>query len=504
MDVKDGCEGHVEIVPSNLLLAQAVLGATRLPCCEPPPLFAWKNEAFTSMPTFDEQLQEKCRQGDISALLTFHEFCCAGQTKSHAVFARILEIVLINLRPELHPEFSTAFTVPRNARSWLKTITICISALVNSIEAKTPSFPPHEGSDKIVIESISNSVSLSSCRKMSQHWRTHFWPCIRAIVDRYLTDDLQPAISAHIHKETIHTAICSLIMYLQDPRVGLLARMRETAGMTERATRLFIQALDWYPHPSGYYSRALVLFVLTREPNAIHELETNPRFLPALLGFLRQQKIVSLSDREHEVPMIVSLSALGIKAGSNVLPKRAAAHYPVLLDELLRVLSINQQLQRSPDDSGFYMYRQQFLKEILDMASAIIKYGGCTAHRQAVKKRMLRHILKTSMEPGRMERTRDLILNVHDILEAFQSSLFRYSVLRPILHELEIIEVQALDLPFLSCRIADETVGSILDHWRSFCRSAKNRVSPVLEYKEFVLQQNPFCSYEGVCPNSIC
>jgi len=92
------------------------------------------------MATLFPDAREKAREGDLSALLTVHEFCRERNVKDQSTFTSILDIILQNSGSKSQPHFKNRSNTPPNN---LVGLCICATILADSMDSLL--FSPRNG-----------------------------------------------------------------------------------------------------------------------------------------------------------------------------------------------------------------------------------------------------------------------------------------------------------------------------------------------------------------------
>lgn len=435
------------------------------------------------MPALSSQIKEKSHEGDIPALLSLHLFCLDHGVKDQSTLAIILDITLHNLRPELHPRLDAVLQFPRASRAWLKSVAICLSALVEGMDSfKTPPAKPFQ--------------------KLTQHWLSHIWPCVSILTEWYILDELQCPVSPHIHQETLNTTISALFNHLSQPKIGILAQMRRTKGMPLCAIRLLVQALDWHPHPSSVYLENLTGYIHEEAhenadgemlKSVIAELENNTRFIPGLLGYL-PRKTKEMNERADDMLWVLTLAGT-VFQGSTQLTRKVATKYPALLNRLVKILHhfiLVLSYRNQMTDSQFKLKSLYLLTFLAGVISEITVTGGSRAQRQVLKRGLLHAILKIESIGPMDDASQEIVRGFTFNLTAIAPALSHYSILTRVLYDLKKIKDQSLDDALMSS--TNSEVYSLQKEWSRFRDLAMARVPVMNEYKEFILRGAPFCS----------
>ena len=348
-------------------------------------LFSFNLTQSRPMVPLPLQLKEEARRGDVAALLSVHAFCKERNVGDHSTFIAIIDIVLHNFRPELHPPGLSYLTnFPKAYRKWLKLVAICTCTLVFSIDSMLAAFP--------AIASTLQPLPPPSCRKLAKYWEGSIWPCVSALIYWYISDDVQPPVSAHIQQETLNTEVSKLLQYLSQTRIGLLPRMKESPEVPPTAARLMIQALDWYPHPSSAYTKALSTLIHGRSDSikdsisVIKELENNPQYLPGLVAFISAHT-TQLVERISEVHWVFTLAGMAFQS-SLQLVRRAGTQFPTLIPKLMKALHYFDYAPSLPACLTLPQPRV-FITSVAGVIGEITKSGGYLAQRQALRRGIL-------------------------------------------------------------------------------------------------------------------
>lgn len=449
-------------------------------------------------PVLTVPTKERARAGDLSALSLLHDFCRAHNVRDSSTLATILDIAFHNLRPELHCAPTT--TTPKDFFKWIKAIAISMCIIAESLDSMLANFPFPRPDDVDTLRPL----PISSCRQMAVHWENHIWPCLSALTDYYIVDDLQSPITAHIHQETAHTAVSKLFMYLGQDKMGMQTQIQNTEGISLRPTRLLVQYLKWYPHPSGDYIRNIVHMDKCPQSASLQELE-NSSFIPTFSAYLPLQGTV-LRTRNHEFPIILTVAQMAF-SDSEKMGKEAAHQHPEILDGLLKAWvahnAVNPPIYDNATSTAItaFIDRQRLIMQLVATINGIVQHGGWVQQRQALKRHILRIIVQpVSTESGHRHMgtsLRDLIQALLIFIRLLAQSLSQYCILTLVQHEVHVIQTAGMDKALLSSDVAD--LQELKASWSNFCRVVSTRVVVMKEYNESVLLGAPFCSLKEVC-----
>jgi len=450
------------------------------------------------MPILSIETQRRAHDGRIDSLLDIRTFCAERNVKDDSTFTSILNIVLYNLRPELHPpHLSRASAFPNSAQEWLHGAVVCASILTESITSLSSSCPDPP------LDSSSTPLSTSNCSQMSRYFSTHIWPCIAIVINWYILDDFQAAISADVHQESMNTAVYQLLIHLQKPEVGLQRTMLKKKGIASSLTRLFLQSLDWSPHPTVAIAETLAGILLADIAAAVEEAQNHPQFLPSLVSHLKHRGKIT-SAQLPEMKSVIHLVRL-LLHNSRTLAQRTAAEYPAVLEELMRiwcaqlpVLEKRSFNPATPED----IQRADMITHISWSVSCLLQSGGLHTQRQAVKKHLLQCMLRTNVIFDSLQSTTTtkqwpstaIWMSYFDIMAALKVRLCFYSLLSPVLRQLQQITSQKLDEFFSNVAVEDFPEKYFArwfkGMWTEFRQFAASRESLMAEFKEGLSQRS--------------
>ena len=447
------------------------------------------------------------RNGDVAALWTLHEFCKAQSAKDQSTFTSILDTVLHNFRPELQPRLDGLEAFPDSSKIWMKTVAICTCILADSIDSMF-TIPPNP---RLAVEAFKTTMPLSpvSCRRLSQTWTTHIWPCISIITKWYILDDMQPAISDSIHQESMNFAVARLLMHLRKRRVGILSRIQNTVGIPACAAGIFLQAVDrGFPHPTLSFTKEMMEVTYEQTPVTISILQNHPSFISSVVAILQAQgssvdaQFIGLSSIIGTTTSFLEI----IRQPSRQMAEKCSG----LIDEVMRLslllassLSDLQTEYLAEDD----MLRSNMLGTLSRLLYAIVLRGGRYAGRQLIKKHFLQGILYITPRVKPTEQRTILATTSDDkdhcgpyseqisnILSLLGSSLAAYSMLSPKLHGLSAIDAKHLDHDLLSLSDTSPSYEKLKEAWIEFKNFAASRIMVLQEYKAFELGKNSCCA----------
>jgi len=452
------------------------------------------------MATLFPDAREKAREGDLSALLTVHEFCRERNVKDQSTFTSILDIILQNSGSKSQPHFKNRSNTPPNN---LVGLCICATILADSMDSLL--FSPRNG--RAPEEDLKAALPLSAlcCRRIAQHWSTHIWPCISSIMDWYILDDMRAAISDSIHQVSLNLVLARLLLHLQKPQFGILSRMKDTPGVASCAIRVYLQALDWGQHPTLSLASEVMQLTYQDGPTVISEIEKHLTFVPAVVAHLRNQG--ASVDAHFKETLTVISTVTSFFDNSTQPAKQIAKQCPALLDEMMRIWRLHvralpmigpRRLPTAEEGS-----RLEMIRMLLCLACIIVIRGGRYAGRQAVKRRLIRHILEifplAQMVEWLLTPSEDLLSQsitgeFHRLLRVLGSYLSYYSVISPVLHELAFVDANGLRDVLISVNGAHRTHPKLMEAWAKFRQFAESRVPIVNEYKELNWDKNPCCA----------
>jgi len=177
--------------------------------------------------------------------------------------------------------------------------------------------------------------------------------------------------------------------------------MVEMEALASCLTHLFLQSLDWYPHPTAAFIALLMEVMQANQATVTMKWRgVRSSFPPSLHSHLRcQRKIEPAADiRFRDTPAVLLVADFILDSSAKLVQRIVDDYDPALFQELLRTWSV--QLSGLKHQTGFWatnenMWRLDTLTRISEITHCILRSGKLHIRRQAVKQHLIRYILQT-------------------------------------------------------------------------------------------------------------